>query len=95
MKEIQQIKIPITKSARTFGYIVWRRKTQDGAMRELLGGRTKVEVTWGDSRLGTKSADYHRARLSVGWRQTRALDAKLRYYVLTVTKLGKLVVSFA
>lgn len=73
--------LPITKSARQFGYIIWSGK-RDPEMRILLGNRKDVSVILNGFSLGEKPIDWKYYRISLGYKFTRALPPATTHYQL-------------
>jgi hypothetical protein len=93
MKTSTVVELPITKRSRTYGYISWGKHTED-AMEQLLGKCATVDVQIGDVAFTGKNVDRNRKQISIGYRFTRALDQRLKFYRLECPKPGKLRVSF-
>lgn len=73
--------ISITKSARKFGYIIWSEKT-NGLMKELIGDRKEVAISFNGLLIGIKPIDWKYHRISIGYKFTRALpDTATKYNI--------------
>ena len=88
---MSQIKLPITKSARKFGYFIWNWKTNQEIER-ILSGKDKVHVFLNGFDLGEKNIDRKYHRISLGFKFTRALPESHDYYAVTEEN-GKLEVT--
>ena len=71
--------LPITKSARQFGYVIWSSRT-DALMKQLLGNRSEVPVLFNGLSIGVKSVDWKYHRISIGYKFTRALPEIAKVY---------------
>lgn len=74
--------LSITKSARQFGYVIWSSKT-DALMKQLIGNRSEVLVSFNGLSIGVKSVDWKYHRISMGYKFTRALPETARVYKLS------------
>lgn len=74
--------LPITKSARQFGYVIWSSKT-DAMMKQLIGNQSEVSVSFNDLLIGVKSVDWKYHRISIGYKFTRALPTTAKVYKLS------------
>lgn len=72
----------ITKSARQFGYVIWSSKT-DALMKQLIGNRSEVPVSFNGLLIGVKSVDWKYHRISIGYKFTRALPKTAKVYQLS------------
>lgn len=86
------MEIEITKRARQYGYIFWRRN-QDEDMSRLLGKRDTVELLFMNAEHGKKNIDWRYRRISIGWRWTRSLPLSAKVFVLKISKSNKLEVQ--
>lgn len=75
--------VPITKSARQFGYVIWTGKT-NAEFQRLLGNRSSVAVNFNGFLLGKKAIDWKYHRISIGYKFTRALPESASVYKLTL-----------
>ena len=80
---MKKITIPITKSARQFGYIIWTRKLAN-QIDAILGGASKVHLYFQGIDLGEKRVDRKYRRISVGYRWTRRLPDDANIYILSM-----------
>ena len=74
--------LSITKSARQFGYVIWSSKT-DAMMKQLIGNRSEVSVSFNGLSIGVKSVDWKYHRISIGYKFTRALPEAAKVYKLS------------
>ena len=77
------LKIPITKSARKFGYIIWNKRT-DPDIKKILGELETVNVYFNGLFLGRKKVDRTYFRISLGYKFPRALPLEASYYILNL-----------
>lgn len=82
---MDKMRIPITKSARQFGYIIWPPQLNK-QMDTLLGGAPRVHLIFMGADLGEKNVDWKYRRISVGHRWTRRLADNVSEYILTFAK---------
>lgn len=75
--------LPITKSARQFGYVIWAGKT-NAEIQRLLGDRTSVSVNFNGFFIGEKVIDWKYHRISIGYKFTRALPESASVYELNM-----------
>ena len=73
--------IKITQSARQFGYIIWSNKIEPD-MKNLLGSRSEIAVTFNGLPLGIKSIDWKYHRISLGYKHTHALPENANAFIL-------------
>ena len=64
--------IPITKTARQYGYLIWNSKL-DMDIEKILGELSSVPILFNDFFLGEKRIDKKYRRISLGYKLTRAL----------------------
>jgi hypothetical protein len=81
---MDKLTIPITKSARQFGYIIWPPRLNK-QVDAFLGGATHVHLIFMGADLGEKKVDWKYRRISIGYRWTRRLTDDLSEYVLALT----------
>lgn len=79
-----KLKIPITKSARQFGYIIWTPQFNK-KMESFMEGAPKVKLVFMGADLGDKNVDWRYRRISIGYRWTRRLPDNVSEYVLAIT----------
>lgn len=66
--------IPIKKSSRQFGYLIWDKK-HDPEFKKMIGERSSVNVVFNGFILGEKKIDKKYYRISLGYKFTRALPS--------------------
>jgi hypothetical protein len=81
--------VPISEPARRYGYVYWPVK-MDEKLRQLLRKRESVDVVFEEKAIGEKRIDWQHRRISVGWKQTRALAKELKAFRLTIGSDGRL-----
>lgn len=64
--------IPITKSARQYGYLIWNNKS-NAEIEKMLSGLSTVNIRLNGFLLGKKNIDRKYHRISLGYKLTRAL----------------------
>jgi hypothetical protein len=79
---MDKLTIPITKSARQFGYIIWTPKLND-QLHDFLKGSSHVHLLFQGADLGEKKVDWKYRRISIGYRWTRRLGDDVSQYLLT------------
>jgi len=77
------IKVPITKSARQYGYIIWNKR-HNPQIEKLLLGTKSIPVHFNKLNIGKKNIDWKYHRISLGWGLTRPLSEKIKIFVLTI-----------
>jgi len=75
------VSIPIKKSAREYGYIIWSQN-EEGQMKDLIGDRETVRLIFRGADHGEKNVDWQYHRISVGYRWTRQIPETAEEYVL-------------
>lgn len=75
------MKLPITKSARQFGYVIWSSKTEP-EVKKILDNRSEIAVSFNGFSIGVKSIDWKYHRISIGYKFTRALPINAAFYSL-------------
>lgn len=75
------MKVPITKSGRKFGYIIWSRKN-NAEFEQMLGGLEAIDIYLNGFFLGKKKIDWKYYRISMGYKFTRALPPEVKNYIL-------------
>ena len=83
------IRIPISKRARKYGYIIWP-KSKDDEFRSLLSGEETVTIVFGNADLGKKEVDWKYRRISVGPTQTRQLSLEATSFQLISSAHGRI-----
>jgi len=81
---MKKLTIPITKSARQFGYVIWPPNLND-QVGTFLGGTSKVRLYFQGADLGEKNVDWKYRRISIGYRWTRRLSDDVTKYVLSLS----------
>lgn len=76
-----KVSLPITKAARHWGYVTWRR-SQSQRMKAFLKNNSTVHLFFMGSDHGEKNVDWKYCRISIGYKWTRRLPNNLCYYVL-------------
>lgn len=94
MREPIQLKMPITKTARKYGYIIWSKKRHGERMMAILANRSHIDIEWGATKFPKKTIEYKHYRISVGYTLTREIDKNCGYYVITSHKPGTMTVTF-
>lgn len=80
--------LPITDTARNYGYVKWA-KAHDDALRVLLGKKTTVLLVVDGQELGKKNIDWKNRRISITPTISRALPKRCKTFSLSETE-GKL-----
>jgi len=75
--------LPITKSARQFGYVIWSLKNEQ-EMKRLLSDRSEVFVTFNGLNVGLRTIDWKYRRISIGYKFTRALPDTATFFYITM-----------
>ncbi len=86
--------IPILDRARKYGYLYWPKRDNDRVCR-FLSGSDAIDIVFNDSYLGRKRIDRRYRRISLGWKQTRALPADVSVFRLTRRNDGRVSVRTA
>lgn len=86
------MKIPITKAARQYGYLIWNSKTEP-EIEKIFKGLDKVKVIFNNFNLGEKKIDRRYHRLSLGYKLTRALPIDHTIYEIKMNDDGLEVTS--
>lgn len=74
--------LPITNTARKYGYIIWSKKNTEFA--EMLKGLDYVDVYFNGLNIGKKKIDWKHNRISIGYKFTRALPDNVKNYSITI-----------
>lgn len=82
---MNKLKIPITKSARQFGYVIWPPHLND-KVDAFLRGASQVHLYFMGADLGQKNVDWKYRRISIGYRWTRRLSTDVSEYVLSLAE---------
>lgn len=77
------MEIPITKSARQFGYLIWNKRYYS-ELDNRLKGYEKIKVNFNGFDLGEKSIDRKFHRISLGYKFTRAVDTNHNMFSVEV-----------
>jgi hypothetical protein len=93
MSTSQAVEIPITKRARTYGYIIWRKRHTE-EMSRLIGKCEVVDLAIGNTQQKGKRIDRKQRRISLGYRLTRSLSRDLKFFRIEMLKPGNLRISF-
>lgn len=75
--------LPITKSARRFGYVIWNRKNEP-EIKKLLGERNSIAVIFNGFQIGEKKIDWKYHRISLGYKFTRALPVEANMFTVSL-----------
>jgi hypothetical protein len=78
----EKLKVRIKTSAREYGYVIWDGD-KDDSVRELIGDRNTVRVTFLGDAQGEKNVDWKYHRISLGATQTERLPESASHFVLT------------
>ena len=89
MPQTKPIVIPITRRARTYGYIIWRKK-DDEVMGQLLGNNEVLEIEVANTVQKRKHVDRKQRRISLGYRMTQSFDKHHTEYLIECPKPGRL-----
>ena len=92
MANPKEVIIPITKRAREYGYVIWK-KSDEPQMRQLLGKREEIAIILFGGKHGTKRVDWGRSRISIGYRWTRLIEATQVDFVLQMNRSGELEIT--
>jgi len=77
--------IPITKSARKYGYLIWADR-RDFELVDKLQGLESVNVFLNGLNLGFKRIDWKYNRISIGYKFSRALPDLTKYFDVQVER---------
>lgn len=77
--------VPISSSARQFGYVIWKSNLNE-QMRTFLNNASHVHLIFQGADLGEKRVDWQYRRISIGYRWTRRLDEDISQYIMTFSK---------
>ena len=77
--------LPITKSARRFGYVIWSER-RNNEVNAILGDIDSVHVVFNGFDLGEKRVDWKYHRISLGYKLTRALPEQHDTFALSSVK---------
>jgi hypothetical protein len=69
--------LPLTKTARRYGYITWREK-HDDEMHSILGSSNAVNLIIGDTLKREKAIDWKRRRIGITYTFTRSLPSDIK-----------------
>ena len=78
------IKVPITKRARTYGYVIWTSKTE-ATIEDFFRGKQTVHLTLNGNNLGPKNISYAYRRLSLGVSKMKAISEKHTVFLLSLS----------
>lgn len=92
MADAKEVIIPITKRAREYGYVIWK-KNNDLQMRQLLGKREEISVILFGGKHGTKRVDWKYGRISIGYRWTRQIEEEKINFILRINRRGELEIT--
>ena len=80
---MKEVHLPITKSARRFGYVIWNSK-QNADIEFMLSGKDQIQVNFNGFDLGEKHIDRKYRRISLGFKFTRALPPDQNMYSMKI-----------
>ena len=86
------IEIQISERSREYGYVFWDKKS-DELVDKFLDQKEVVEVWFKNSYLGKKKIDRKYRRISIGYRNTRALPLQYTKFILEIDQSGALKIS--
>lgn len=87
-----RLEIPISSRARQFGYVIWPISL-DQEVSKVLDGADAVDLWLDSSFLGHKNVDWKYRRISLGYRQTRALPPSVKVFVISRRRDGAVQVT--
>lgn len=89
-----KLTLPITKSGRQYGYVIWPSNMKE-RVRDFLKEALHIHLFFQGIDLGEKKVDWRFGRISIGYRWTHRLDENISQYVLTFSEKedNKLVVE--
>lgn len=79
------MEIPITKTARQYGYIIWN-SDNGKSLESSLSGHEKIHVVFNGVYLGEKNIDRRYHRISIGYKHTRKLPVCENMYLISFKK---------
>ena len=79
------MEIPITKTARKFGYIIWN-SVNGVELERLLSSHERVRIILNGVDVGIKNIDRRYRRISVGYKYTRSLHDEENTYSISLGK---------
>ena len=83
------IEIPISRRARSYGYLFWP-KASDREMAEILGESATAVVVLDGVTLGEKRVDWKYRRISLGQSKTRSLSPSASRFRVSAAADGSL-----
>ena len=87
-----EVTLPITKSSRKFGYVIWNKFFED-EMKSLLKESNKVRLFFNETDFGEKNVDWKYHRISLVYNLTRHLPEKVGKFILNFSGKNILKVS--
>ncbi|MBT8898968.1 hypothetical protein ACXO2Y_07100 [Lactobacillus delbrueckii subsp. bulgaricus] len=82
---MKELYLPITKSARQFGYLIWNSK-YDTELESMFAGKDQIQVHFNGFDLGEKHIDRKYHRISLGFKFTKALPPDQNSFSINVNK---------
>jgi hypothetical protein len=86
------MQIEILERSIKYGYLFWL-KEQDAEVRKFLGNHEKVYLVFEGDKLGIKKVDLKYRRISIGWRWTRRLTSKVKFFKVSFQNPPTLIVN--
>lgn len=77
--------IPISKTARQFGYIIWN-SVNGMELERILNGKSCIRINFNGVDIGEKNIDRRYHRISVGYKYTRNLPTSDNTYSICIEK---------
>ena len=89
----EQVVLPLSKTARLYGYITWRKR-YDPKMRAVLGNRRTVDLHFADTTQKKKTIDWEKRRIGITYTLTRSLPKTVRTIRIRPVRRGQVTVIF-
>ena len=89
---MKDIIIPITETARKYGYIIWKRKDEE-QMTKLFNNKDKLTFLILGNSL-TNKVDYKRRRIAITYTISRSINKKYNFFKITKQDENTFLINF-
>ena len=89
---MQSLLIPITKTARKYGYIIWPKKN-DEKIRELFNNNREVTLIIGNKTIKNR-IDYKKRRIGITYTISRSINVNIKHYEIVKKTAKKFLLNF-
>lgn len=86
------VKLPLTKTGRKYGYIMWKKRNDD-EIKNLFDGKKSIDLKFTSILQKKKNIDWKRRRIGITYRLTRSIAKE--FTCLKLYRIGDNLVKVA